>query len=230
MTVVKLLFMLLAVAVPNAISVVKSEFVRRRLIARRLRRAKTHPIAALPENTSARVVGTAQALHEILTSPITGRACVYYDVKVVDESHATKRWPSIRERRGVPFVLVDGNARVVVDPYHVELALDFDVHHTAGTSDKHTAAEAALLARHGRAGRGWILNKGLRYEEAVIAIGETIEVLGTAIREMDPEAALPRYRDPQTRMVLSGTQRCPVVISDKPSAVLAAAREPGSGA
>jgi len=149
-------------------------------------------------------------------------------VKVVDldkeESGSLlhERRPLVHERKGVPFVLLDGEVRAVVDPLHVELALDFDVYTTSGTFDNPTPAEAALLARHHQLVRhrrrhGWSVNRVLRYDEAVIAIGETIAVLGTSMREPDPDATPTSYRELPTRVRIIGSRRSPLVISDKPS-------------
>jgi hypothetical protein len=196
---------------------VNSATVHRLRVARRLRAGKHYAIAALPESTPGRVVGIAQALNETLTSPLSGRACVYYEVKVITNSGG----PGVKvlhERRGVPFVLLDGEVRAIVDPRHAELAVDVDVHTASGIFDDPTSAEAALLARHRQRGTGWIFNKVLRYEEAVIAIGETIAVFGTGVREPDPEAAPSSYRgELPTRIRLSGSRRFPLLISDKPS-------------
>jgi hypothetical protein len=194
--------------------VANSATVRRFLVVRRLRAAESYALAELPENTPGRVVGVAQALHKTLTAPLTGRPCVYYEVKVVDRNKRRV----LHERGAAPFLLLDGEVRAIIDPQYAELAVDFDVHTTSGTFDDPTSAEAALLARHGQRDRGWIFNRALRYEEAVIAIGETTAVFGTSVREPDPEASPTGYREElPTRVRLSGSRRFPLLISDKPS-------------
>jgi hypothetical protein len=190
---------------------------------RKLRKAKAYAIAELPESVAGRVIGQAQVLGETLTGPLTGRTCVYYIAKV-EQRRSNGRstyWRAIiTEQRGVPFMLVDATGRAIIDPGSAELALDFDNRSTSGTFDDATSIEEAFLARHGQKSQGWVFNKGLRYREAVIEIGETIAVLGSGVREPDPDAvqAAAGYREgPPTRLRLTSSPKFPLIISDDPS-------------
>jgi len=190
---------------------------------RKLRKAKLYPIAELPENVAGRVVGQAQVYGETLTGPLTGRPCVYYIAKV-EQHHSNGKssyWRTlISEKQGTPFALVDPSGRAIVDPRNAELALDFDSRSRSGTFDDATPVEEAFLARHGHKSAGWMFNKGLRYSEAVIEIGETVAVLGSGVREPDPDGAAGAdgYRDgPPTRLRLTSSPKFPLVISDDPS-------------
>jgi len=161
------------------------------------------------------VVGTVLVLTERLIAPFTGRTCVYYELKVVERGRSETQL--IHEQRGVRFMLLDRSARAIVDPLHAKLAVDV-VRTTSGSFNPATAAESALLQRYHKRSRGWIFDKELRYEETVIGVGETIAVLGTGVREPDPEAEPIGYRGEQpTRLVISGSPRFPILISDNPS-------------
>lgn len=191
-------------------------------IKRQLKSARPWALAELPEDTHGRVIGQAHPLQEQLQGPLTGRPCVYY-IAQVEEQRSTGRstyWRTIAsETRGVPFVLVDGTGRAIVDPNGAQVALDFDGNSKSGTFNSADPVQEAFLARHGQKSQGWVFNKTLRYREAMIEVGETIAVLGSGVREPDPyappEAA---YRGaPPTRLRLTSSARFPLVISDDPS-------------
>ena len=186
---------------------------------RRLRSAEIVPIAALPENTAGRLVGTVTELEEVLIAPLSGRKCVYYEVKVIRENKS--KTILIHERRAVRFALVDGSARAFVDPRYAELALDLDQQTSSGFLDDPTPREAALLQRHDQTSQGWLFNKGIIYQESIIEIGETVAVYGAGVREPDPAVtpiATDDYRGAlPTRLLVSGTKDVPLVISDKAS-------------
>lgn len=184
-------------------------------IKRALRKASRWPIAELPENTHGRIVGTTRAVGETLTSPLTGRACVYYIVTVL-EGDGKAKMPILREEKGVPFIVEDDTGRALIDPRDCQILLDFDRETESGHGDNATPAEEALLARHGQDSEGWLLNKVLLYRESVIEIGEAVAVLGSGIREPDPDAEpSAAYRGaPATRLRLTSSARFPLVISD----------------
>jgi hypothetical protein len=188
---------------------------------RKLRKAKMYMIGELPEGQAGRVIGDAYPLGAKLRAPLTGRDCVYYIAKV-DQHYNTGKtsgWKNIiKEERGVPFLLQDPTGRAIVDPTGAEIALDFDNRSTSGTFDDATQIEEDFLERHGKKSQGWVFNKGLRYREAVIHVGERVAVLGEGVREPDPDAPpADGYRGAApTRLRLTSTPRFPLVISDSP--------------
>lgn len=187
-------------------------------LKRALARAKRFSISALPEDTLGRVVGTARPVGEPLLAPMTERPCVYYRVEVRQTQRQGHR-TIITESRSVPFFLEDETGRAMVDPEGASVALEFDSRSKSGTLDDPTDRESAFLARHSQTGTGLLFNKGLQYLEAVIHIGEKVAILGSAVREPDPDA--PRgegYRDaPPTRLRFASSKKMPLQISDAPS-------------
>lgn len=187
-----------------------------RRIKRALRAAPTVPIARLGEGDLGRIVGKARVLDDKLVAPLTGRACVYYIARVQEEDGDS--WTTIiEEERGVTFVVDDGSGRAIVDPRGGDLALDFDARSRSGTFHDPDDRERAFLAKYGVKSHGLIFNKGLRYREAVIEIGETVAVLGAGVREPDPEAAPGGYRDAQPTRLRLAPGRYPLLVSDDPS-------------
>lgn len=213
------IYIILAVGV---IAVCGWYFSKSNRLKRQLRSMKSWPLAELPEDTQGRVVGHAQALQHVLTSPLTGRPCVYYIAKVEEHrsSGRSSYWKTIiSESNFVPFQLIDQTGRAIVDPAGAEVVLDFDGSSSSGTFNEANPTQEAFLQRHGHKSKGWIFNKGLRYREAVIHIGETVAVMGAGVREPDPDASpTAEYRGaPATRLRLMHSAKCPLVISDDPS-------------
>jgi hypothetical protein len=190
-------------------------------VKRELKSAQRFSLRELPEGTRARIVGEARMFERTLEAPLTGRPCVYF-VATIEQHHSTGRssyWKTIvRQEAGVPFIVDDSTGHALVDPSAAKVALDVDGRGDSGTFDDPTPREQAFLDRNGQTGRGWMLNKRLRYREAVIEIGETIAVLGEGVREPDPGAApQAAYRgDAPTRVRMTSSSRFPLLISDNP--------------
>jgi hypothetical protein len=187
-----------------------------------LRSATRWPIGELPENTHGRIVGRARAVDKTLTSPLTGRTCLYYVVRVLEakgRSRMTVFHEILREADGVPFLIEDDTGRALIDPRDSQITLDGDRATESGNFDDATPVEQALLKRHGKDSKGWVFNKLLSYEESVIEVGETVAVLGSGIREPDPDATPnATYRgDAPTRLRLTSSAKHPLVISDLPT-------------
>ena len=181
---------------------------------RRLRRAPHYRIGELPEGTPGRLIGQVQALGAALISPFSRRPCVYYIAKI-EEADVPLRGVVCEEQRSVPFLLVDSSGRALVDPSGARLAIDF----VETVTSTPTATERAFLDRHGMKDFFSGVNKKLLFREAVIAVDETIAVLGSGVREPDPESAPSAgYRDElPTRLRLTSSSRFPLVISDRPN-------------
>ncbi|HEX7841933.1 MAG TPA: GIDE domain-containing protein [Kofleriaceae bacterium] len=211
--------------VVGAIGLVSRYFSKANRIKRLLRNTQPQPIAQLPENTLGKLVGVARPLGETLVGPVTGRRCLYY-IAIVEQYVSTvlgSEWKQIiKEERGVPFQIVEGTGRVIVDPRGAKVALTFDGSSRSGTFHDADPVQEAFLQRHGKTSKGWVFNKDLRYKEAMIEVNETIAVLGQGVREPDPEMALAQdYRTgPPTRLRLTSSPRFPLVISDNPSTTL----------
>jgi len=213
------LLVLLVVVVAALVALVRSlqpgpDPVLHGLPARRL-----VSIADFPEGRPARIVGRVVD-GPCLTAPLSGRACVFYEV-VVEEYRSMGKlhsWhPIIQEADGVPFVLDDGTGLAHVDPDGAGLAVRRDSITESGTFDEPTQAELEFLARHGQQGKGVVFNRALRYREGALEIGETIAVAGVGVREPDPDGAARAtgYRDgPPTIVHLASSPGMALLISD----------------
>jgi hypothetical protein len=179
-------------------------FDAKRRVLRRLRRVPVRSIRDLMAGSDGRVIGSVCEHETTLKAPLSGRRCVYYSVIV--RAKSGKHWRTIiEEGRGVPFVLEDGSGRVLIDPVRAEVALDFDRHGTSGTFDDADPTEEAFLRRHAESSKGLIFNRSMRYQEAVIEVGELLVALGTIRRARGPTADLPP---------LTGTAERRLILSD----------------
>lgn len=194
-------------------------FARGARIRRALRKAPRCRIADAPEGQVVRLDGRVVP-GETLIAPLTGRPCVFYEA-LIEQYHSSGKsgsWRThVREVRGVPFALDDGSGRAIIDPRiaHVDCQLDSTTR--SGTLDDPTPVEQAFLARHAMSGQGFIFNKSLRYREGALEVGEQVAVMGTAVREPDPDAVHQArgYRDAlATRLRLGGAADHPILISD----------------
>jgi hypothetical protein len=176
-----------------------------------------YSLDAFPEATRGRVTGVVKPLERrVLEAPVSGRLCVYHEIQILDVRDWIKV-PLARERRSVPFVLEDETGRAIVDPEHARVECDFDERTFSKAAFDADARQRALLDRFSLLERDWSKSTGgIRYTEAVIALDETITLIGKGVREPDPEAR-PEcdcgYREGgATRMRFTSCRKYPLVL------------------
>lgn len=144
-----------------------------------------------------------------------------------------QRWiPRIRETERTPFLLRDASGDALVDPRGARVST-VPLVTKSGTFNDADARERAFLASRNFAHRGTFFNKALRYTEIILAPDALVAVLGTPVRDTDPDGAarVGGYRDlPPTRAHLSSTRDAPLLISDHPDAVAGGAPSSASSA
>jgi hypothetical protein len=181
-------------------------------VALRLQSTPRHAIGALGEGVAAKIVGTVRPI-QVMLAPITGRRCVYWRVIVSEyqssrdmDGNDTSGWSQILDQRnGLPFLVVDGSGRALVDPAHAEVALVADAESEGGERLQ------MFLLRYGISPR-----RNVRYTEAVIEPGEVVAVAGAGVREPDPEGTGGAYREAPTRLRIAASPSVPLLISDRP--------------
>lgn len=143
---------LLAVVVPKL-------FGRRARMRRRLRAAKQRAIRDLADSTAVphRIAGMVVAVGETLIAPLSGRACVYYETRVVRAIgwailSSDIEYEIAVEKRSTPFVVDDGTGSALVDPTEAETLLGIDVDRWSHDGDADPAAESAFLAASAKGG------------------------------------------------------------------------------
>jgi hypothetical protein len=176
----------IAIIVGSGAAAAARYFKRDLRVRRALLRAKAWPIGDLPPNTFGRVTGVANPVDHPLIAPLTGRPCVYYRVTVENNSAPEESAIVVGESSGVPFLLEDDSGIAVVDPAGAEVTVDFDHWAQSGIYGGASAAQEALLVRHGRRSRGPVFDDPLTYREAILGVGETVSVVGAGVREPAP--------------------------------------------
>lgn len=172
------------------------------------------PIGELPANEVGHIHGWVAPTGNLLTAPLSGRRCVYYAIEVIQNSNPHYQIRILEERDGVPFTLADSTGEAIVDPACAKLGVRFD--HVEYTSwlDRTTTVHDALLARHGVAGKDAFGTRRLEFNEAVIAPGDRLSIVGAGDRRPDTSPSREvLYREPaRTRLHLAGTEATPLSI------------------
>jgi E3 Ubiquitin ligase len=222
-------FVLLIFAIGVPLLFVASYYSAEAKAKRALLAAKIWPIATFPENEVGRIVGQAQPTVAVLHAPMSGRPCVMFRVTVEEYRSSGKSgswYTVITDVQYVPFQVTDSTGRALIDPTSAQLISTVDSKSTSGTFDPASPIEESILARHRVESKGWLFNKSLRYHEAAIEVGETIAILGSALREPDPDAPPSQqsgdvYRGaPVTRLRMTSSAKYPLIISDHPDATV----------
>lgn len=186
-------------------------------LRRRLRAAAPALLDELREGLHCRVAGSVRPLDNAeLEAPLTGRPCVAYLVEAIDRKRFGTDDLLLYEKRAVPFLLVDGDHRAVIDPTFHELLVSNRYELEVTALEVTTERARALLERQGRP----FPPAGARVEliELIVEDGQRVSIAGTGHREVDPHAQAERgFRDDaQQRLRFSGLAELPILIGDDP--------------
>jgi len=205
------IFILIAVAV-GAIAFAAWYFSKEQRIKRALRKAPRLTVGDFAEGTEAKLVGAVRLLDEF-SSPLSGRACAQYHVKVeqLRSTGKSSHWRTIiEEERSVTFVLDDGTGRAVVEAENAHFAVVKDARFRSGTFKDADPVLERFLANHGTKSTGLLgFNKKLRYKEGVIEEGEQVAVYGRGVWEKDDSG--------KRQLVIRRPHEGPLLVSDDPS-------------
>lgn len=192
-------------------------------VRRAIKRAQRVPLAGVVDGSLVRVTGEARPRDgQHITAPLTGRACLLYEVIVEEYVSRGKSgsWKTIiTEKDFVPtFWLAEGGERALVKLDFPMVLLDQDASFRSGILKEPDEVLVDFLAQHLEAAQGLIFNRNLRYREGIIARGEQVTVLAVAKTEPDPDpAAVPDgYRSRAMRLVLRSPAQGEMMLSDKP--------------
>lgn len=177
-------------------------------------------VARAPHEEDVRIVGEVEPGESVLTAPITGRPCVLWHVSVLEQQGRSMRTVLDRTEY-VDFAVRDGSGRALVRPMLVTHLLVRDGQDKSTVFSEASPHIQAFLHENGVSTRGLVLNKSMRFFEAVVEIGESVTVLGRARWEHDPDAAVTPgdgYREVHQpkRLILQTPPDEPMLISDEP--------------
>jgi hypothetical protein len=195
--------------------VLGTRFEERRARRVPLRRAiearETTAIAALREGERAKVRGVVAAREPLLTSPISGRACIGYRIVIDDVSHdpalvweplvSREAWPSFFVKDDTGSVAVQGPLDVAVDPS--DFASDFNL----------PPGVYALLAEHDVRMKDLWRPRRFWFRETLLKVGDRVSVVGRPSLAIDP-AGRASFRDPPRLHVMRGSLDEPIPVID----------------
>jgi len=190
-------------------------------LSRALKKAAQVPLAKVREGDVVRVTGRARpADEEPFGAPLTGRACLAYEVEVEEyvKTGRSGKWKTIiyETDHVAAFWLVESRDRALVQCRHPMMVLDRDGKFRSGVLNEPDQVLVDYLANHGQAHQGMVFNRNLRYREGIIEPGEEVTVLATARSEPDPDptSSVDGYRGRAMRMVLRSPSHGDLIISD----------------
>jgi len=187
-------------------------------IRRALRRARRVDIRDAKAGELVKIIGKVAPAGAQLRAPLSGRACVLYDVIVEESSGRGGTWsPIIRETHAVDFLVEDATGRALVRTQPIRVHSEKDRGYDSGFLNDATPELEAFLERHGKSSEGMVFNRQLRYREGTFEQGELVAALGEAGWEIDPDpvGAGGAYRDAPRRLVV-GAHEGTVIVSDEP--------------
>lgn len=170
--------------------------LRRRARWHTLKRAKTVPIASLPQGERAMITGVIAARGELLTSAIGEQPCIGYSA-TVETALGDKPWQAVLSA-------VDCGSFYVTDE--------------SGTA---VVEGPVVIARNPGAAwevppsSAWPVTVGetVRSQEMLLRPGDRVSVLGRATMEIDP-AGRGSYREPPMLPHMRGSDKDPVVVGN----------------
>jgi hypothetical protein len=152
----------------------------------------TTPIAQAPGNTVVEIKGRIEPSEQgVLQTPFSGRHAVWCRVTVQELRSAGRGsyWQTIVDEIDArPFLVDDGSGQQArVEPKGANVILDRQKIASSGTFNDAAPHLEAFLQSRGLKSTNWLgFNKGLRYEEEVLAPGDMLYALGPSRRVPGP--------------------------------------------
>ena len=172
-------------------------------------------IADAAEGVVVHLVGVI-APGETIEAPLSGRACVHYELEILGAARgqnrirpgvATRLPPRVREARSVAFAIDDGTGRALIDPSGARFTIQISERQMR--LGEPSEVHRRLASLHG------MRDGADLFREGVLGVGARVAVIGMVVREPDPDGAARAagYRgDAPTRLRLGGSATQPLVI------------------
>jgi hypothetical protein len=218
-----------ALAMLVGVDLYDSRWSRKARIKRALEATARTPVRQLAGDI-VRVTGRVEQRGMALTTPVSRRTCVAYELELeVDTSsfweHSRRR--TLSQTQVCRFAVADETGAVLIEARgHFELVLRPHISVAEGWSDLvDQQAVMPLLRAAGISTRtGWGRTRTVRFREAFIEEGGIVSVHGRAHRELRPDGERESLREPPAVSMLIGSAEAPLKIIDEPVAL---ARAPG---
>jgi hypothetical protein len=181
-------------------------------VVRAMRAKLPCDVGSIRDGELVKVVGVIEPPDQPLIAPLSGRACVYYEV-IAETNYSHDNKTLAWESSGRDFVLRDssGQIQVHLEGARVVVAPDNQWQY----AEEPEPAQRALLERAGVSIKhplvGWTPT---RFSEGVFEPGEEVAVCGVARREAGFEGDGPYRGGGMPTLSLCATRRSPLLISD----------------
>jgi hypothetical protein len=172
---------------------------------RTIEKRESTSIAALEEGGSAKIRGVAAAREPLLTSPVSGRACIGYRITIHQRKavHVEDGVLVVRREAWPSFLLTDDTGTAAVEgPFSILLDPDDGAWASLPPSVYALLEEAKVP-----------LEKEFVFRETLLAPGDRVAVLGRPSLEIDP-AGRGSFREPPRLYVLRGSEDEPTAVID----------------
>ena len=157
----------------------------KQVILRTLKKTVAKPITRIQNKEYAKIIGTAKHVDQPLTAPLSGRKCIFYQLKV-ERKGSKHGWHTLlEETRTQDFFIAtnDEMAIVKLDQPNTfrKIYLEKDHQQNSGFLNDANATLERLLKNRGHSSTNLLgFNRTLRYFEGVIELDEKIAVVGIA--------------------------------------------------
>lgn len=196
------------------------------IILRRLKKLPQNRVGSLRTNSFSKISGKALNINAPLTAPLSKRKCVFYKITIQQRVNSGKssRWETLIEKENIQDFFIEKNGeRAIVLPVKVPRNyMDYlvtDKTTNSGTFNNPTPEFMKLLKFYNIDSETLFgFNKQLKYEEAIIEIGEQITVAGN-VRWMDLENPIADYSYSSIVSLSGGDNDKKLIITDSPKAV-----------
>lgn len=198
-------------------------FSTKQQIIRILSKLPIKRISSLRNNEFSRVTGKAITIKEPLIAPLSRRKCVFYQIKIEQETgdDDNSSWKTLIDEERFQEFYIDQNGdylmvKLTQNPKNFTVYLVVDKETKSGTFKDASPKFEALLNQYDLKSTGFFgLNKQLRYKEAIIEIGENITVAGT-VRQLPLETPIEGYSYSKIT-ALQSTDKQKLIITDLPN-------------
>lgn len=195
-------------------------------ILRRLKKLPQNRIGSLRTNTFSKISGKALNINEPLIAPLSKRKCIFYKIKIQQNVNSGKSsdWKTLIEKENIQDFFIEKNGeQAIVLPVKVpKNYTDFlvtDKTTNSGTFNNPTPEFMKLLKFYGIDNENLFgFNKQLKYEEAIIEVGEEITIAGN-VRWMDLENPIADYSYSSIVSLSGGNNENKLIITDSPKAL-----------
>lgn len=202
------------------LTVCNSFFSKPAVIKRKLKKTIKKKISTFQEGEVGKVVGSITYAGKVLTAPLSGRKCVYYQIKVevirFSGPTASSRWHDIiNEEVASDVVIKNGSDYALIETGLVKAHLIPDEEYYCSTRNDVTPKLEEYLKKHGRTRIGLFrIYKSLRFAEGVLEEGEIIGVAGKGNWKRKDQINL---KIPSSRILVMGPDgNEPLYLSDDP--------------